>query len=130
MESDKLQSYVRMYQQSGIMPTFAILTGPYACMNGNHAAPWFADAWFKGVRNFDLPAAYEGVRKRSLDSTLLPWRLGRKTSLDDFYTAARLYARPAARRSRRPCPGSSRLRSASPSPSPWATASTIGRSRS
>lgn len=85
MEADKLQSYVRMYQQSGIMPTFAILTGPYACMNGNHAAPWFADAWFKGIRNFDLSAAYEGVRKRSLNSTLLPWRLGPKTSLDDFY---------------------------------------------
>lgn len=85
MEADKLQSYVRMYQQSGIMPTFAILTGPYACMNGNHAAPWFADAWFKGIRNFDLPVAYEGIRKRSLDSTLLPWRLGPKTPLDDFY---------------------------------------------
>jgi predicted alpha-1,2-mannosidase len=85
MQADKLQSYVRMYQQSGIMPTFTILTGPYACMNGNHSAPWFADAWFKGVRNFDLPVAYEGIRKRSLDSTLLPWRLGPKTSLDDFY---------------------------------------------
>ena len=24
--------------------------GNYACMNGNHAAPWFADAWFKGVQ--------------------------------------------------------------------------------
>ena len=39
MEADKIQSYVRMYQQSGVMPTFAILTGNYACMNGNHAAP-------------------------------------------------------------------------------------------
>ncbi|HEY1987559.1 MAG TPA: GH92 family glycosyl hydrolase [Terracidiphilus sp.] len=85
MEADKLQSYVRMYQQSGIMPTFALVTGPYACMNGNHSAPWFADAYFKGVRNFDLATAYEGVRKRSLESTLLPWRLGPKTPLDDFY---------------------------------------------
>jgi predicted alpha-1,2-mannosidase len=86
MEADKIQSYVRMYQQSGTMPTFAILTGNYACMNGNHSAPWFADAWFKGVRNFDLPTAYEGVRKRSLDMTLLPWRLGPKSPLDDFYS--------------------------------------------
>jgi len=85
MEADKLQSYVRMYQQGGIMPTFALVSGPYACMNGNHSAPWFADAWFKGVRNFDLATAYEGIRKRSLDSTLLPWRLGPKTPLDDFY---------------------------------------------
>jgi predicted alpha-1,2-mannosidase len=87
MEADKIQSYVRMYQQSGIMPTFAILTGPYACMNGNHAAPWIADAWFKGVRNFDLQTAFEGVRKRSLESTLIPWRLGPKGPLDEFYAA-------------------------------------------
>jgi predicted alpha-1,2-mannosidase len=87
MEADKIQSYVRMYQQAGIMPTFAVLTGPYACMNGNHAAPWFADAWFKGVRNFDLPVAFEGVRKRALEDTLLPWRLGPKGPLDEFYAS-------------------------------------------
>ena len=87
MEADKMQSYVRMYQQSGVMPTFAVLTGPYACMNGNHAAPWFADAWFKGVRNFDLPTAYEGVRKRSLEVTMLPWSLAPRGPLDDFYSA-------------------------------------------
>jgi predicted alpha-1,2-mannosidase len=85
MEADKIQSYVRMYKQAGIMPTFAIVTGLYACMNGNHSAPWFADAWFKGVRNFDLPVAYEGIRKRSLEGTLLPWRLGPKGPLDEFY---------------------------------------------
>ncbi len=85
MEADKIQSYVRMYEQSGIMPTFAIAGGNLACMNGNHAAPWFADAWFKGVRNFDLEKAYEGVRKRALEDTLLPWRLGPKGALDEFY---------------------------------------------
>jgi predicted alpha-1,2-mannosidase len=87
MEADKIQSYVRMYQQSGVMPTFAILTGNYACMNGNHSAPWFADAWFKGVRNFDLPTAYDGVRKRSLEVTMLPWSLAPRGPLDDFYSA-------------------------------------------
>jgi predicted alpha-1,2-mannosidase len=85
MEADKIQSYVRMYQQSGVMPTFSILAGNYACMNGNHAAPWFADAWFKGVRNFDLQTAFEGVRKRSLEVTMLPWRLGPRGPLDEFY---------------------------------------------
>jgi predicted alpha-1,2-mannosidase len=86
-EADKIQSYVRMYQQSGIMPTFAITSGPYACMNGNHSAPWFADAWFKGVHNFDIETAYEGVRKRSLEVTMLPWRLGPRGPLDEFYAA-------------------------------------------
>jgi predicted alpha-1,2-mannosidase len=87
MEADKIQSYVRMYQQSGIMPTFALVTGPYACMNGNHAAPWFADAWFKGVHNFDLQTAFEGVRKRSLEVTHLPWSLRPAGPLDQFYSA-------------------------------------------
>ncbi len=87
MEADKIQSYVRMYQQSGIMPTFATVAGNYACMNGNHSAPWFADAWFKGVRNFDLPTAYEGVKKRSLEVTMLPWSLAPRGPLDEFYSA-------------------------------------------
>ena len=87
MQADKIQSYVRMYQQSGIMPTFALTSGPAGIMNGNHAAPWIADAWNKGVRDFDLPVAYEGLRKRSLEQTMLPWRLGPKTVLDDFYSA-------------------------------------------
>jgi len=87
MQADKIQSYVRMYQQGGIMPTFALASGPGATMNGNHAAPWIADAWSKGVRNFDLPVAYEGLRKRSLEQTMLPWRLGPKTVLDEFYSA-------------------------------------------
>ena len=85
-EADQLQSYVRMYEQSGWMPSFAVLWGDYACMNGNHAAGWFADAWFKGVRNFDVEKAYAGLRKNSLEATLLPWRNGPKCALDDFYT--------------------------------------------
>ena len=85
MVGDEIQSYVRMYQQSGWMPRFAELYGTHPCMNGNHAAAWFADAWFKGVRNFDEQAAFEGVRKNSLEGTHIPWAVGPKTPLDDFY---------------------------------------------
>jgi predicted alpha-1,2-mannosidase len=74
-----------MYEQSGWMPSFAVLWGDHACMNGNHAAAWFADNWFKGVQNFDVLKAYEGVKKNSLEATLLPWRNGPKGALDDFY---------------------------------------------
>ena len=86
-EADKIQSYVRMYEQSGWMPSFAVLWGDHACMYGNHAAAWLADTWFKGVQNFDLKTAYAGVRKNSLEATLLPWRNGPKCALDDFYNA-------------------------------------------
>ncbi|HWQ90802.1 MAG TPA: GH92 family glycosyl hydrolase, partial [Clostridia bacterium] len=84
-QADKLQSYVRMYEQSGWMPSFAVVWGDYPCMTGNHAAPWFLDSWLKGVHDFDIKKAYQGVRNNSVNGTLLPWRNGPKTSLDDFY---------------------------------------------
>jgi predicted alpha-1,2-mannosidase len=84
MEADKLQSYVRMYEQLGWMPCFGVTYGNHECMTGNHAAPWMADAWSKGVRNFDLKTGYAGLRKNSLEGTWLPWRKGPKCELDDF----------------------------------------------
>lgn len=84
-EEDMLQSYVRMYRQSGWMPTFPVLFGDYACMNGFHSSVIFLDAWRKGLHNFDVAIAYEGMRKNATDATLLPWRNGPKTPLDDFY---------------------------------------------
>jgi len=85
-EADKLQSYVQMYQQSGWMPSFALVFGDNPCMTGNHAAAWMADAWFKGIRNFDIKTGYEGVKKNSLQGTLLPWKNGPMTELDTFYS--------------------------------------------
>jgi predicted alpha-1,2-mannosidase len=85
MVTDQIRSYILMYEQGGTIPSFALLTGDWPAMTGNYAAVWFADAWYKGLRNFDLQTAYEGVCKNSLDRTLLPWNNGPKTPLDDFY---------------------------------------------
>jgi predicted alpha-1,2-mannosidase len=84
-EEDMLQSYVRMYEQSLWMPTFPVLFGDYACMNGFHSSIVFLDAFRKGLKNFDVQTAYEGMRKNAVSATLLPWRNGEKTILDDFY---------------------------------------------
>ncbi|MDR0844603.1 MAG: glycoside hydrolase family 92 protein, partial [Tannerella sp.] len=83
--TDRINSYLQMYRQSGYFPSFALVTGDWPAMTGNFAAAWMADAWFKGLQNFDLKTAYEGLKKNSLDATLLPWLNGPKTSLDDFY---------------------------------------------
>ena len=85
IEGLKIQSYVRMYEQSGWMPSFPILFGDNPCMNGNHSAAIIADAYFKGIRNFDIEKAYEGLRKNAMEATLLPWRNGPMCSLDTFY---------------------------------------------
>lgn len=85
MEEDMLNSYVKMYEQSGWMPTFPVLFGDHACMNGFHSSIMFLDDYRKGARNFDIHKAYEGMFKNATEATMLPWRNGVKTALDDFY---------------------------------------------
>jgi len=84
-EEDMLNSYVSMYAQSGWMPTFPVLFGDHACMNGFHSSVMFLDGYRKGLRNFDVAKAYEGMYKNSTAATMLPWRNGPKTELDDVY---------------------------------------------
>jgi predicted alpha-1,2-mannosidase len=85
IEGLKIQSYVRMYEQSGWMPSFPILFGDNPCMNGHHSAAIIADAYFKGIRNYDIQKAYEGLKKNAMEATMLPWRNGEMCSLDSFY---------------------------------------------
>ena len=84
LEEQKLQSYVEMYRQCGTVPSFAVIWGDWPVMTGNYVAVWMADARSKGLK-FDLEGIYEGLKDNSLESTLLPWRNGAKTVLDDFY---------------------------------------------
>lgn len=83
-EEDKLRSYIEMYKQCGVVPSFAVIWGDWPAMTGNYAAVWMADSRAKGL-DFDLEAIYPGLRENSLDATLLPWRNGPRTVLDDFY---------------------------------------------
>lgn len=85
LETVMLQSYVRMYEQSGWMPTFPVLFGDHACMNGFHSSVTFLDAYRKGIRGFDVAKAYEGMMKNATKATMLPWRNGPKCELDDVY---------------------------------------------
>ena len=84
-EEDMLHSYVQMYEQSGWMPTFPVLFGDHVCMNGFHSSITFLDAYRKGLKNFDIHKAYEGMRKNAEQATMLPWKNGPKGRLDDFY---------------------------------------------
>jgi len=86
-EEDMLDSYVHMYEQSGWMPTFPVLFGDHVCMNGFHSTISFLDAYRKGLKNYDVSKAYEGMHKNAAEATMLPWKNGPKTALDDFYHA-------------------------------------------
>ncbi|MDR3627845.1 MAG: GH92 family glycosyl hydrolase [Ignavibacteriaceae bacterium] len=84
-QADMVESYVRMYEQSGWMPGFPQLYGDYPAMIGFHSAPLVWDTYQKGIRNFDVEKAYEGLKKNATQATMLPWRNGPMCSLDTFY---------------------------------------------
>jgi len=86
MENDILNSYTLMYEQSGWMPTFPQLHGNHMCMNAYHSSAIFIDGYRKGLREYDVEKAYEGIKKNLTEGTFIPWRQGTpKQGIDDFY---------------------------------------------
>jgi predicted alpha-1,2-mannosidase len=96
MQSDQLNSYVKMYEQSGWMATFPQVHGNHLCMNGYHTVALFLDAKRKGIAGFEVEKAYEGMKKTLAEATYLPWRQGhKKVAFDHFYDEHGFY--PALR---------------------------------
>jgi predicted alpha-1,2-mannosidase len=84
-QQDMIESYVRMYEQSGWLPSFPSPAGEQAVMIGHHAASFILDAYSKGYRDFDVEQAYAAMRKNATEATMLPWRRGPLTSLDHIF---------------------------------------------
>jgi predicted alpha-1,2-mannosidase len=85
MESDMVSSYVKMYEQWGWMPQFPQVHGETVPMNGFHSTIMVLDAYRKGLKNIDYNKAYEGMKKNSLQQTMVPWRSDVACELDVFY---------------------------------------------
>ena len=84
-QADMVESYVRMYEQSGWMPGFPQFYGDFSAMIGFHSAALIWDTYQKGVTNFNVEKAYEGLKKNAMQATMVPWRSGPMCSLDSFY---------------------------------------------
>jgi len=84
-KEDMLQSFVRMYEQSGWMALFPGIEGDRPVMIGHHATSLIADSWLKGLKNFDIETAYEGMKKSAMEETMLPWNIGPMTELTKVY---------------------------------------------
>ena len=65
---EMMQSLVSMYEDGGWMPIFPCWNSYTAAMIGDHTSAAFADSYMKGVRNFDIEKAYEGIRKNAFES--------------------------------------------------------------
>ncbi|MGB8481479.1 MAG: GH92 family glycosyl hydrolase [Acidobacteriaceae bacterium] len=84
-QEDMVRSYLRMYEQSGWLPSFPFVAGAEPVMIGHHADAFILDTYMKGHRNFNVDEAYAAMRKNATEATMIPWTFGPLTSLDHVY---------------------------------------------
>ncbi len=78
-----MQSLVDAQKQSGWFPTWSC-PGPSGIMIGNHAISLLADAWAKGIRDFDVDAALEGYLHEITEKSFFGGSSGREAHKEWF----------------------------------------------
>ncbi len=68
MSGEMMQSLVYKCEEGGWMPIFPCWNSYTAAMIGDHALAAIGDAYVKGIRNFDIQRAYEGMRQNAFAS--------------------------------------------------------------
>jgi predicted alpha-1,2-mannosidase len=86
-ELNIIRSYILMAEQMDKlwMPTFPEVTGDSRRMNCNHAVATVADAYAKGLTDFDLKKAFLACKQAIEEKTLAPWSGKPAGLLDEFY---------------------------------------------
>ncbi|WP_420152061.1 GH92 family glycosyl hydrolase [Siphonobacter sp.] len=67
-----MQSFTKMGEQGGWMPIFPCWNHYTAAMIGDHVLSAVADAYVKGIRNFDVETAYRYLRKNAFEVNTNP----------------------------------------------------------
>ncbi|MDX1912160.1 MAG: GH92 family glycosyl hydrolase, partial [Saprospiraceae bacterium] len=58
-----VQTFLLQYKESGLLPVWELAANETDCMIGNHAIPVIADAWAKGIRDYNGNLALEAMQK-------------------------------------------------------------------
>jgi predicted alpha-1,2-mannosidase len=66
-ERDMVRSLIAKGEQGGFMPIYPAWNSYTSEMVGDHASTVIADAWFKGIRGFDLEEAYRLMKKNATE---------------------------------------------------------------
>lgn len=84
---DMVQSLLDKYGDGGWLPIFPCWNSYTSEMIGDHCASLIADAWFKGIRNFDHDKAYEALMKNAFEQpeSFEEYEQGKgRRALDDY----------------------------------------------
>ena len=60
-----IETLLTKYDQGGILPMWELVGNYTGCMIGYHSVPVIVDAYFKGIRDFDVGKAYKAMVKSS-----------------------------------------------------------------
>jgi len=60
--NDFINTFLAKYDEGGIMPIWDLSASYTGCMIGYHAVPVIADAYLKGIRNYDVNKAFEAMK--------------------------------------------------------------------
>lgn len=60
--NDFVNTFLAKYDEGGIMPIWDLSANYTGCMIGYHAVPVIADAYLKGIRNYDVDKAFKAMK--------------------------------------------------------------------
>jgi putative alpha-1,2-mannosidase len=63
-----VKSLIRKYDESGLLPVWELASNETGTMIGYHSIPVIVDAYFKGVRNYDVEKAFEAMKKSAMQN--------------------------------------------------------------
>jgi len=59
--NDFIKTFIKKYESGGILPIWDLSANYTGCMIGYHAVPVIADAYLKGIRDYDVEKAFEAM---------------------------------------------------------------------
>lgn len=67
--SDMINSLLAHYKETGLLPVWSMQGNETNMMIGYHAVPVIVDAYFKGIKNFDIELAFEACVASATDNS-------------------------------------------------------------
>lgn len=67
VQTDMIKSLISIYESGGWFPIWPFANRYTSIMIGDHSIPVIVDSYFKGINDFDVEKAYEGMKKNSLE---------------------------------------------------------------
>jgi len=61
--ADFIKTFIRQYEEGGLLPVWELAANETNCMIGYHSIPVIVDAYMKGIRDFNVEEAFTAMKK-------------------------------------------------------------------